>query len=101
MIPSDYCFNRDNKGNSTYPRFLEWDGGRGYKFVGMGSSAMTALDTKPHPQPRATLPTSQTSPLSPGPQAGRNRDQKLQQQLHGPRSGSLGVSCAGRRFCPG
>lgn len=35
IIPSDYCFNRDNKGNVRHPRFLLWDGGREYLFVGL------------------------------------------------------------------
>lgn len=35
MLPSDYCFNRDNKGNRRHPRFLIWDGGRRYVFVGL------------------------------------------------------------------
>lgn len=38
IIPSDYCFNRDNKGNASHPRFLEWDGNKNYCFVGMGTA---------------------------------------------------------------
>jgi hypothetical protein len=35
IIPSDYAFNRENKGNGAYPRFLLWDRSVGYKFVGL------------------------------------------------------------------
>lgn len=35
IIPSDYCFNRENKGNTKYPRFLLWDNGQRYQFVGV------------------------------------------------------------------
>jgi hypothetical protein len=35
IIPSDYCFNRENKGNKKYPRFLLWDNGQRYQFVGL------------------------------------------------------------------
>ena len=35
IIPSDYCFNKENKGNQGYPRFLLWKGGHDYAFVGL------------------------------------------------------------------
>ncbi len=35
ILPSDYCFNRDNKGNQRHPRFLWWDGHQSYVFVGL------------------------------------------------------------------
>ena len=35
IIPSDYCFNRENKGNRLHPRFLIWHGGSAYSFVGL------------------------------------------------------------------
>jgi len=38
ILPSDYCFNRDNKGNLKHPRFLEWDESRSYRFVGLDGS---------------------------------------------------------------
>lgn len=40
IIPSDYCLNRENKGNQGYPRFLEWDGDKKYRFVGFGEEAI-------------------------------------------------------------
>jgi hypothetical protein len=33
ILPSDYCFNRENRGNSLHPRFLLWNGGFSYRFV--------------------------------------------------------------------
>ncbi len=63
IIPSDYCFNRDNKGNQRYPRFLEWDHGRRYRFVGLrpGASTDSLSDrsqpsTPPVPTVSAPLP---------------------------------------------
>lgn len=44
IMPSDYCFGRDNKGNRLYPRFLEWDHSSLYRFVGMGD---VSSDTPP------------------------------------------------------
>ena len=35
IIPSDYCFNRENKGNRLHPRFLIWHSGSTYSFVGL------------------------------------------------------------------
>jgi hypothetical protein len=35
IIPSDYCFNRENKGNHLYPRFLIWQRDSVYTFVGL------------------------------------------------------------------
>ena len=38
IIPSDYCFNRENKGNARHPRFLWWDGDRNYIFAGLNGA---------------------------------------------------------------
>ena len=35
IIPSDYCFNRENKGNAMHPRFLWWEDSGKYAFVGL------------------------------------------------------------------
>lgn len=35
ILPSDYCFGRDNEGNLRHPRFLLWNGSVGYVFVGL------------------------------------------------------------------
>ena len=42
MLPSDYCLNRDNKGNVNHPRFLEWNLRDGYRFVGLHPKAPVA-----------------------------------------------------------
>jgi hypothetical protein len=38
ILPSDYCFNRENKGNVRHPRFLWWDGDRSYIFAGLNGA---------------------------------------------------------------
>jgi hypothetical protein len=43
IIPSDYAFNRENKGNHLYPRFLEWHGGHRYSFVGLDGGEQARL----------------------------------------------------------
>ena len=57
ISPSDYCFNRDNKGNVGFPRCLLWDGGRDYLFVGLDGTgwnhAVSALDGAATPKPRS------------------------------------------------
>jgi len=64
IIPSDYCINRENKGNAKYPRFLEWDGGSRYRFVGLGGAgagadaAVHSLPSPPTPVPAAVTTTS-------------------------------------------
>jgi hypothetical protein len=35
IIPSDYCFNKENKGNGLYPRFLRALRRGEYQFVGL------------------------------------------------------------------
>ncbi len=68
IIPSDYCFDRDNRGNSGYPRFLIWDGEKRYEFIdldGVGSRVDNAVG----PQPTgAATPKEQprSSPAKPG-----------------------------------
>lgn len=61
IIPSDYCFNRENKGNQGYPRFLEWDGDKKYRFVGMGDGAMP-----PSPRPESSSVQTRRSPSARG-----------------------------------
>jgi len=57
IIPSDYCVNRENKGNATYPRFLEWDRDKGYRFVGLGGTVGSS--------PAVTAPAASDSRSSP------------------------------------
>jgi MoxR-like ATPase len=45
MIPSDYCHNRNNAGNTQHPRFLRHLGGNRYVFVGLNPSPSKALET--------------------------------------------------------
>lgn len=61
IIPSDYCFNRDNKGNQVYPRFLEWDGDKNYRFVGIGDGVKPPL---PSPRPELSAVQISQSPLT-------------------------------------
>ncbi|MBL8897690.1 MAG: hypothetical protein JNM84_08680 [Planctomycetes bacterium] len=46
ILPSDYCFNRDNLGNSDYPRFLLWDGQVRYRFVGLNGHEDAAISSE-------------------------------------------------------
>lgn len=63
IIPSDYCVNRENKGNAKYPRFLEWDGDSRYRFLGLGSkgSGGGAATQSIAPPPVAAPPKTSTS----------------------------------------
>jgi hypothetical protein len=68
IIPSDYCTNRENKGNTKYPRFLEWDGGSKYRFVGLGddgASAFSGALQKGLPPPPRPAPVTTSKPASP------------------------------------
>ena len=38
-VPSDYCYNRETKGNRFHPRFLEWDEESLYRHVGLGEGS--------------------------------------------------------------
>lgn len=38
IMPSDYCFNRENRGNPLHPRFLLWNGEFSYSFVDLDGS---------------------------------------------------------------
>lgn len=53
IIPSDYCFNQENKGNARDPRFLWWDGRNSYVFVGLNGA----------PKDFASIPTGAASEL--------------------------------------
>lgn len=35
ILPSDYCFNQENKGNGLYPRFLLAEGRERFSFAGL------------------------------------------------------------------
>ena len=86
IIPSDYCFNRDNKGNVGFPRFLLWDGGSEYLFVdqdGMGwPHAIAAVGKAAIPPPKS-------------------RERKKSAPAHRERHGHTGSSSGIRRFRPG
>ena len=42
ILPSDYCFNQENKGNSQYPRFLLAEGRGRFIFVGLDGNGDAA-----------------------------------------------------------
>lgn len=57
IIPSDYCVNRENKGNAKYPRFLEWDDGSKFRFVGLrGEGAGAGATIRSLPPPPSAVP---------------------------------------------
>ena len=55
MLPSDYCFNKENKGNANYPRFLMSHGRSRYSFVGLDGSAAPATPAGRRPSPRQVV----------------------------------------------
>lgn len=57
IIPSDYCVNRHNKGNATYPRFLEWDNATRYRFIDLRRSKSAETDS-PAASPPQTRPAA-------------------------------------------
>lgn len=59
ILPSDYCINRHNKGNASYPRFLEWDNDRSHRFVDLKTVERTT-SAPPTPLPPAPVPAVQT-----------------------------------------
>lgn len=63
IIPSDYCVNRENKGNAKYPRFLEWDGDARYRFVGLrGEAAGAGPTVQSLPAPSSPMPATASTP---------------------------------------
>ncbi|MCH9053332.1 MAG: hypothetical protein IIA72_20115 [Proteobacteria bacterium] len=56
IIPSDYCFNRDNKGNPFHPRFLWWDGQHSYVFVGLHGAPKGFARTTRQPEAPSDSP---------------------------------------------
>jgi hypothetical protein len=70
ILPSDYCFNRDNRGNAAHPRFLDWDGTGAYRFVGLdgegdvaaGFGRAVAAPIEPNPDTAASTAVPAGSP---------------------------------------
>ena len=79
ILPSDYCFNRDNKGNTNHPRFLLWDNGSQYLFVDLNGTANREERSRATvPGPNTSVESKVRSPTSAGHRGGTQSQRPLQ-----------------------